>query len=148
MPSEWLTWSGRPASSVTASDPRGGRGGAAPGDDSRWADARTATVPPMRRTFSSVTSSNSSAVGASTVQWVIAVLLGGPSVSYRQRYVVSWQSQDVSRLREAFPWSPALAKTGDPEREDAHPFGLMSFFLLFFLVGGRVAVGVQPRPPL
>jgi hypothetical protein len=30
----------------------------------------------MRRTFSSVTSSKSSAVGASTVQWVIAVLLG------------------------------------------------------------------------
>src|ERR1700730_12850766 len=124
MPSEWLTWSGRPDSSLTASE-------------GRSPDARTATVPPMRRTFSSVTSSNSSAVGASTVQWVIAVLLGGTSGSYRPRYVVSWQSQDVSRLRGAFPGSPALAKTGNPEREDTHPFGLMSLFLLFFLVRGR-----------
>ena len=46
-----------------------------------------------------------------------------------------------------FPGSPALAKSGNPEREDTHPFGLMSWFLLFFLVGGRVTVGVQPRQP-
>src|ERR1700722_13910027 len=142
MPSEWLTWSGRPDSSLTASDARGVRGGACPGDDSRSADARTATVPPMRRTFSSATSSNSSAVGASTVQWVIAVLLGGTSVSYTPRYVVSRQSQDVSRLREAYTESPALAETGNPEREDTPPFGLISWFLLllFFFFGVRVTV--------
>src|ERR1700753_2473705 len=147
MPSEWLTWSGRPDSSVTASDPRGVRGAACLGDDSRSADARTATVPPMRRTFSSVTSSNSSAVGASTVQWVIAVLLGGTSVSYRPRYVVSWQSQDVSRLREAFPGSPALAKTGNPGRHDTHPLVLMWGSFLFSRAGGRVPVGAHPHQP-
>src|SRR5580693_6120472 len=62
-PSSWVTRSGRPDNSLTASE-------------GRSSDASTATVPPMRRTFSSVTSSRLSAVGTSTVHRVIALLLG------------------------------------------------------------------------
>src|SRR5882757_9695179 len=117
MPPEWLTWSGRPDSSLTASE-------------GRSSDASTATVPPIRRTFTSVTSSNSSAVGASTVQRVIRGPPGRHIHQLRPRYVVLRQSQDVSRLRgECSPGLPRRWERGSPGREGTHPFGISCWFL-------------------
>src|ERR1700722_9906918 len=101
MPSSWLTSSGRPDSSLTTSA-------------ALSADASAAPVPAMRRTFSPLPLSKSSAVGASTVQRAIPVLRGETYfLNYRPRYIVLPESQDVSRFCLGAAQPQAAPRPGD-----------------------------------
>src|ERR1700722_20128128 len=119
--------------------------------DGRSSEARTATDPAIRRTFSDVTSSKSRRLGASTVQLGMTSPPGGrylhlPTTIYR----VLEKSRCIPSTVPPRPSVPILNRAMAAEGRRNGPFEMtaLSFLLVFRLVVGIVVVGIGPGEPL
>src|SRR3984957_20214369 len=118
--------------------------------DGRSSEARTATDPAIRRTFSAVTSSSKSRrLGASTVQLGMTSppgrLLHLPTTIYR----VLEKSRCIAFNGASAPSVPIVDRAMGAEGRRHGPFEMTALsFLLVFRIAVWIGVGVGPGEPL